>query len=221
MQRPLLKQWPTMQGHLIHARVEKEYARAQSNQKSLSDRGRQGASIRWGKHPTEASATANGQGNATAIAQAMLGDAPSPSPSPKEKDKSIVEDFILDGSSVSSQPKEDPITPLVEAGWRYFLEQTGRHSSQYKLTPDRSRMGRRGFESLIAFAKERQHPKPLDAAAELFRVAVDRMVSSPFHSGDNDQGRRYNDWHQFFAGKGFPAPRKLLEYWLDDNRWSK
>ena len=131
---------------------------------------------------------------------------------------SIVE-FSLDGAPACSLPKDDLVAPLVEAGWRYFLERTGRHADQYKLTRERQVMGRRGFESLIQFAKHRKVENPHDIAVELFRLAVDRLVSSPFHAGKNDQGRQYLDWHQLFMGKGHPSPRKLLEFWLEDSRW--
>jgi len=134
--------------------------------------------------------------------------------------KSIVEDFTLDGTPQGSPvPEDDDVGSLVRAGWSYFLEQTGRHADQYKLTRDRMIMGRRGFDSLITFAGSRGAPEPPRIAGELFRCAVDRLVSSPFHAGKNDQGRQYLDWHQLFNGKGYPSPRKLLEFWLDDNRW--
>ena len=50
---------------------------------------------------------------------------------------------------------------------------------------------------------------------------MDRLADSPFHNGKNDQGKRYLDWHQLFRAKDFPAPTKLVEYWLDDSRWTK
>jgi hypothetical protein len=58
-------------------------------------------------------------------------------------------------------------------------------------------------------------------AMELFRLAVDRLVNSPFHNGKNDQGRQYTDWHQLFTSKGYSSPRKLLEFWLEDSNWEK
>ena len=134
--------------------------------------------------------------------------------------KSIVEDFTLDDTpGGSSAPEDDEVRSLVRSGWIYFLEQTDRHADQYKLTRERMVMGRRGFESLIAFAKSRGAPEPHRSAGDLFRCAVDRLVASPFHAGKNDQGRQYLDWHQLFAGKGYSSPSRVLEFWLDDNRW--
>ena len=131
----------------------------------------------------------------------------------EEEEKILVGDFT---------PEDDlPVTQLVKDGWNYWLDRTGRHASQNKLTKDRLSMGRKGFESLISFAKEREAPEPIDAAVKLFRIAVDRMAGSPFHSGQNEQGTSYNAWQHLFAGKGYPSPRKLLEFWLDDKRWEK
>jgi hypothetical protein len=137
------------------------------------------------------------------------------------EEKILVGDFTPDVDPGASKSKVDPITPLVKDGWDYWLERTERHESQNKLTRDRLAMGRKGFESLIAFAKERKAPQPVDAAVQLFQAAVDRMASSPFHSGQNEQGTPYNNWQHLFAGKGYPSPRKLLEFWLDDARWDK
>jgi hypothetical protein len=129
------------------------------------------------------------------------------------EEKILVGDFTPDDDC--------SVTQLVKDGWDYWLDRTGRHASQNKLTQDRLAQGRKGFESLIAFAKERKAPQPVDAAVQLFQAAVDRMASSPFHSGQNEQGTSYNNWQHLFAGKGYPSPRKLLEFWLDDARWEK
>ena len=131
----------------------------------------------------------------------------------------FVEDFTLDGEPVSSSSKKEKLISLVKTGWSYYLEQTKKASSQYQLTRDRERMGASGFEELIKFARRREHPDPWSAASDLFRVAVDRLASSPFHNGENDHHRKYLDWHQLFRAKEYPAPRKLLEFWLDDSRW--
>jgi hypothetical protein len=112
--------------------------------------------------------------------QAILTPCPlsSPSPLPK-KEEHLVEDFSL----VSEQPGElsaqQALQKAVEAVWVYFLERTGKHPAQYRLTKPRQVMGRKGFESLIAFAKRCKWEDPLASASELFRVAVDRLADSP------------------------------------------
>jgi hypothetical protein len=138
---------------------------------------------------------------------------PTPSSSSSSSNKPIVEDF--------GDPGKSALDKAVEAGWIYFLERTGKHSAQYRFTRPRQVMGRRGFESLVAFAKRCKWENPLSTAQELFRVAVDRLADSPFHNGQNSDGKRYTDWHQLFSGKGYPCPQKLLEWWLDDSRWPK
>jgi hypothetical protein len=147
--------------------------------------------------------------------------APDLGPRTKDLGPILVGDSTPDVDPGASKSKVDLITPLVKDGWDYWLERTERDESQNKLTQDRLAMGRKGFESLIAFAKERKAPEPVDAAVQLFRAAIDRMASSPFHSGQNEQGTSYNNWQHLFSGRGYPSPRKLLEFWLDDTRWDK
>jgi hypothetical protein len=128
-----------------------------------------------------------------------------------------VEDFVLTGEAPESD--EQRIMRLVDAGWQYFLEKTDKSPKQYSFRPSRKKMGLEGFEALIGFARDGQHPDPYTAAGELFRVAVDRLARSPWHNGVNDAKKKYLDWHQLFKGKEFEAPTKLLEFWLDDSRW--
>jgi hypothetical protein len=109
---------------------------------------------------------------------------------------------------------------LVEDGYRYFLEKTGRSPAQHKFSQRRRRLGIDGFKALLSFARESKAPNSETAAAELFRLAVDRMSESKFHNGQNDNGTKYNDWHNLFQAKEFKAPTKLLGFWLDDSRWS-
>jgi hypothetical protein len=128
----------------------------------------------------------------------------------EEEEENIVGDFTPDGN---------PLDGLVKAGFSYFLERTGKSPRQYLLSRDKAVMGRRGFEELIKYAKRHQHESPQVAAKQLFEAAVDRLASSEFHNGKNDQGRTYLDWHQLFAGKGYRSPNKLVEFWLDDSKW--
>jgi hypothetical protein len=110
----------------------------------------------------------------------------------------------------------------VKEGWDYFLDRTNKSSAQYLFSPERQKQGLKGFESLVAFVRRcKVSGDALDAASKLFRVAVDRLADSDFHNGKNDQGKQYLDWHQLFRSKDFPMPTKLVEYWLDDSRWTK
>ena len=110
----------------------------------------------------------------------------------------------------------------VKEGWDYFLDRTNKSPAQYLFSVEQQKQGLRGFESLVAFVKRCKAPdNPHDAASKLFRVAVDRLADSDFHNGKNDQGKQYLDWHQLFRSKDFPTPTKLVEYWLDDSRWTK
>jgi hypothetical protein len=136
------------------------------------------------------------------------------------EEKPFVESFASDHLPGIPIFKVDPLEELVKEGWQYFLEKTNKSPAQYEFTQDRLSQGRRGFEALVRFAKRGQHPKPREAARELFRVAVDRMASSKFHNGKNDSGQSYLDWHHLFKSKDHRSPTKLLEYWLDDSKWA-
>lgn len=127
------------------------------------------------------------------------------------------EEFVL--TTEPAESGEDRLQRAVEAGWRYFLDQTRKSPQQYTFSPKREQMGLNGFQALVKFAIGNQHPDPYTAAGELFNLAVDRLANSPFHNGRNDRSKKYLDWHQLFRGDQFEAPTKLLEYWLDDSRW--
>ena len=60
---------------------------------------------------------------------------------------------------------------------------------------------------------------PYVAAGDLFRLAVDRLVNSKFHSGENPDGKRYWEWHHLFKAKEYKSPTKLRGYWLNDNNF--
>jgi hypothetical protein len=122
--------------------------------------------------------------------------------------------------TVSAGKRPTAIDGLVKEGYRYFLEKTGRSPAQHKFSDRRRKLGLDGFKALLSFARESKAPDPESSTAELFRLAVDRMGESKFHNGLNDNGTKYNDWHNLFQSKEFKAPTKLLGFWLDDSRWS-
>jgi hypothetical protein len=151
-------------------------------------------------HIAEAEAEAEALKESTIVVESSASDQPGPSPSLFEVDE------------IKRRTKE---------GFDYFLEKTGKSAKQNPFNQDKKRQGEKGFKSLIGFAKSCNSPDPLDAATQLFRVAVNRLANSPWHNGHNPEGKRYLDWYQLFRSKDFPAPTKLLEYWLDDDRWTK
>jgi IclR helix-turn-helix domain len=157
---------------------------------------------------------------------------PSLNPAPYKEDitrtiqgLNIVEEKSFDANLILVSPTlgvEKNLEHRVKEGWDYFLDRTSKSSAQYLFSPERQKQGLKGFESLVAFVKRCKAPgDPHDAASRLFRVAVDRLADSPFHNGENNQRKRYLDWHQLFRSEDFPAPTKLVEYWLDDSRWTK
>jgi hypothetical protein len=136
--------------------------------------------------------------------------------------KNIVEEKSFDDNLLPVTPfldVEKDLERRVKELWDYFLERTHKSPKQYLFNKVRERQGLSGFKSLVAFAERCGSPDPLQAASDLFRLAVDRLANSPFHNGRNDQGKSYLDWHQLFRSKDHPSPTKLLEVWLDDERW--
>jgi hypothetical protein len=139
-----------------------------------------------------------------------------------ENTKEDVESFALDPPPAGDLLFEvDDLPRRVKEGWNYFLEQTGKSSTQYVFSQQRQKQGLKAFESLVAYAKRARAPDPHDTASELFQIAVDRLSESKFHNGDNPSGTKYLDWNQLFTGKNHPFPTKLVEYWLDDSRFKE
>jgi len=136
----------------------------------------------------------------------------------------IVEEKSFDENLLLLSPPPEvgkDLDSRVKEGFNYYLDRMDKSPVQYLFSRDRQKQGRKGFESLVTFAKQCGDPNPLQAASDLFRVAVDRLAESPFHNGDNDHRRKYLDWHQLFKSRDFPEPTKLREFWLDDTRWPK
>lgn len=154
---------------------------------------------------------------------------PSPIPAPYKEDitrtiqgLNIVEGKNLDETPVlvlSSTTVKDDLEALVKDGWLYFLERADKSPAQHQFTRDKQQLGLKGFKALLDYAKRSHSAEPFEAVPGLFRLAVDRLAESPFHNGENERGKSYLDWHQLFRSKDFPAPRKLVEFWLDDKKW--
>jgi hypothetical protein len=134
------------------------------------------------------------------------------------EEKTIVESSASDHLPGICVCKVGPIEELVVDGFAYFLERTGHQPDQYELNDKRRAMGLDGFHALLKFVRSRDPgADPLPLAMDLFRVAVDRLVNSKFHSGHNDDGKRYWEWHHLFKSRDYKSPTKLVGYWLNDN----
>src|SRR5450755_630056 len=81
------------------------------------------------------------------------------------KEESGVEGSLDDASGHAPSLKVEDLRDLVQEGWVYFLEKTGKSPSQYQFSRERQQQGLKGFESLVAFAKRCGSEDPLDAAA--------------------------------------------------------
>jgi hypothetical protein len=136
------------------------------------------------------------------------------------EEKPFVESFASDHLPGMVVCKVDPLEDLLADGFRYFLEQTGHHADQYELDDKRRAMGLAGFRDLVKFVRGRDpNADPFPPVANLFRLAVDRLVNSKFHSGENPDGKRYWEWHHLFKAKEYKSPTKLRGYWLNDNNF--
>jgi hypothetical protein len=137
------------------------------------------------------------------------------------EEKTILESFASDHlPGMNPICKIDPLEGLLADGFSYFLEQTRHHADQYELDDKRRAMGLAGFRDLVKFVRGRDpNADPFPPAAHLFRLAVDRLVNSKFHSGENPDGKRYWEWHHLFKAKEYKSPTKLRGYWLNDNNF--
>jgi hypothetical protein len=131
------------------------------------------------------------------------------------------ERVVTQPTSSTGKRSTSVLDELAQDGYQYFLEKTGRSSAQHKFSKERRKLGVDGFKALLKFAAEIKAPDPELSAIKLFRLAVDRMSESEFHNGTNKTGTKYNDWHHLFRATGFRSPTKLLEFWLDDSRFSE
>jgi hypothetical protein len=136
------------------------------------------------------------------------------------EEKTIVESSASDQLPGLPLRMADSLEDLLVQGFAYFLEQTGHHADQYQLDEKRRAMGLAGFREVVKFVRGRDpNVDPLPLATTLFRLAVDRLVKSKFHSGENAEGKRYWEWHHLFKAKEFKSPTKLIGYWLNDNNF--
>jgi len=93
----------------------------------------------------------------------------------------------------------------------YFLEHSGKKPKLYEFTPARRSKGIARLRLCHHLAGE---PKEKNAVA-LFKVAIERFTSSPFHNGQNDQGKKYMDWELLCRSD------EKFAYWLDDSNFNR
>jgi hypothetical protein len=105
----------------------------------------------------------------------------------------------------------------VDECFSYFKKQLNKRAS-YKLDKKGRAMGIEGLKACAELAAEYGKEEPSRIAVEFLKEAINRMATDKFHNGENDRRTKYLDWEQLFGSKAKPAPRKLIEYWLDDNR---
>lgn len=105
----------------------------------------------------------------------------------------------------------------VDECFSYFKKQLNKRES-YKLDKKGRAMGIEGLKACAELAAEYGKEDPSRIAVEFLKEAINRMTVDKFHNGENDSHTKYLDWEHLFRGKNKPCPRKLTEYWLDDNR---
>ena len=93
-----------------------------------------------------------------------------------------------------------------------------RKRSTCKLDDEGREMGVQGLKACIELAIELGKEDPPGVAVEYLKEAIDRMAVDKWHSGENPSRTKYLDWEHLFRGQKKPCPRKLTEYWLNDDR---
>ena len=95
---------------------------------------------------------------------------------------------------------------IVLSVWDHYITVIRKNPKLYTLTDKRKRMGVARVRDLWPRAVE---PKP-ESVTELMKLCVDRLASSPFHNGKNQQGKKYLDWEILFRST------EQMEKWLSD-----
>jgi uncharacterized protein YdaU (DUF1376 family) len=123
---------------------------------------------------------------------------PQPQPQPQKEE------------NITSKPSvfDLELREIVLAVWDYYIATIGKNPKLYTLTDNRKRMGVARVRDLWPRAAE---PKR-ESVIELMKLCVDRLASSPFHKGQNEQGKKYLDWDILFRST------EQMEKWLSDER---
>jgi hypothetical protein len=108
--------------------------------------------------------------------------------------------------------------PELQAGWSYYLKRCKR-SSHYEFTGKRRSLGLRGLRACADFAAKHGAAAEPGDALRLFKLAVDRLAESKYHNGENDTGQKFLDWETLFSSRTLPAPQKLTDFWLNDEKF--
>jgi hypothetical protein len=92
--------------------------------------------------------------------------------------------------------------------------------TNFKLDKKQRAMGIEGLKAAMELAVDRgaTEEKKLGSAVDLIKEAINRMAIDEFHNGKNDSHIKHLDWEHLFRGAKKPCPRKLTEYWLNDDR---
>ena len=109
---------------------------------------------------------------------------------------------------------EKTVSEQVDASlltvFEFFIAQTRKDPARYKLTPKRKIRGLARLKQCQRQAKDGK----LETAVEIMKVAIERIATSPFHNGQNKQGRRYTEWEGHFLRQGWD---EFFSMWLDDS----
>ena len=130
---------------------------------------------------------------------------------------------VLPAQSVSrSRAKRVPhagndLDADVDECFSYFKKTLNKRAA-LKLDKKGREMGVAGLKACAELAADYGKENPARMAVEYLKEAINRMAIDKFHNGENDRQTKYLDWEQLFGSKSKPFPRKLIEFWLDDNR---
>ncbi len=125
--------------------------------------------------------------------------------------KDIREDSNRPHDGVSSIPPlpSDEQEQAVLQVWAYYMETLHRHPKLYTYRPKRKGMGILRLRDLYPRVGD---PKVENAVA-MMKLCIDRLAQSPFHNGQNPQGRKYIDWEILFRST------EQMETWLNDDNF--
>jgi hypothetical protein len=125
------------------------------------------------------------------------------------------------GEEPGAEPEDLPAgkwIPKLHEAWNYYLERCER-GSHYEFTRKRQTLGLRGLRACAKYAEKRGASADPRVALGLFKLAIDRLAESAYHNGKNESGKKYRDWEVLFSSTTLPAPQKLTDYWLNDEKF--
>jgi hypothetical protein len=117
-------------------------------------------------------------------------------------------------------PRRNVKAETVNRAWDYF-KATFNRNGNYGFSATRRKHGEKAFDALKRRCRQLGIPEELheETILQWFAKAIDRLEESPFHRGQNERRKCYQDWENLFRSRDHRSPDHLTDYWLDDSKF--